>query len=620
MRNFFTHFKDKRLVLFSLFISLSYLQTTDAQIEAKFEDNKLQNSKFKAREKFYKNRITQSDLSNSDKLAAYDSLIVLCQRENQIEKACNWRIEKSKILIKIGKYSTSFFELKRTCEIIDSLDLQKIPEFEKKKLDCMYNMAKMSLNLGLYDQSVGYLLEILSITNDIDQKIRAYSFLSLLFVNMDKPNLAENYTNKAKKLVNSSLESIDTNTMFIFCNHSGGFYYLKKQYNEAIAQMEKAEFYAKAVKNEEYLLSVYLNLSNIYLSLDERVLSREYLLNVLKICANDATYMHALASQNLAYVYFIDKQYASALKYYQIALDVAQQIDAKKIISGSFIELSDVYKELGDYKKAWEYQKRGYVLKDSVMSSKTMDEIMVQTNNFEQRQEQLEKQILTQNLLVSKLKSKNKTILLSILFLILLVFIVLLCFILKRLFKQEKYNKNLHQTIFSIENSAKDKVSDSTKKLNEDIEFKNRKLTTTSLMLIKANEMVSILKTDVKKLKSMHPNTVAYKEIVAEMDSVLNSHNIDQSWQEFKLYFEQVHSNFFIKLGNMYPDLTQSEQRTCALIFLNLSTKEIASITHRSSRTVETIIYQIRKKMSIPTEEKILLFLQRIFGEEETPS
>lgn len=568
-----------------------------------------------ARIKFYKDFIQQPNLSNSIKLETYDSLLKLYRIQGNFENFVFLRIEKATLLNKTGKYLESFIESKGAVKNIDSLKLDKKPAFERKRMDCLYDMARMSLNLGVYDQSVRYLLDLLSYSNDANYHIRAYSLLSLLFINMDKPMYAENYMNQATKLMGSHSKEIDSLSMFIFYNHYGGLFYAKKQYNAAINELEKAETLAKTFKNPDYLLAVYLNLSNIYLDLDERDLSRNYLLNILNLCKDETSYLHALAIQNIAYLYALDKQFSVSLQYYQKALQVAREIDAKKLLGAICLEMSDVYKEVNDYKKAWEYQRQGYLLKDSVMNAKALEDIMIRTSNFEQRQDKLDKQILTESLVITTLKNRNKTIVLWALFLALSILIISLFIILRRLFRQERSNQNLHQTISSIADTTQKEVSNTAQKLNQDIELKNRKLVTTSLMLVKSNEMVSVLKNDVKKMKAMHQNTTC-KEILDEMDSILKTHSMDQNWEEFKLYFEQIHPDFFTILNTICPELSNGEQRTCALIYLNLNAKEIASITHRSVRTVETVMYQIRKKLNIPKEEKILPFLLLLFGKE----
>ncbi|MDR1739137.1 MAG: hypothetical protein LBR45_00060 [Bacteroidales bacterium] len=43
-----------------------------------------------------------------------------------------------------------------------------------------------------------------------------------------------------------------------------------------------------------------------------------------------------------------------------------------------------------------------------------------------------------------------------------------------------------------------------------------------------------------------------------------------------------------------------------------MSSKEIAQITNRSVRTIETAVYKIRKKLSIPTEMRLSEFLHNL--------
>lgn len=146
--------------------------------------------------------------------------------------------------------------------------------------------------------------------------------------------------------------------------------------------------------------------------------------------------------------------------------------------------------------------------------------------------------------------------------------------------------------------------------LHADTETKSRQLATTNLQLVQAAEIITECKNAVKKLKVQKPSE--NKETILEMESMLNSFNIDSAWEEFELYFNQIHQSFFKNLYQRCPELSRTEVRICALIVLNLSTKEIATITHRASKTIETSIYQIRKKMNIPLETRTLNFLQSL--------
>ena len=151
--------------------------------------------------------------------------------------------------------------------------------------------------------------------------------------------------------------------------------------------------------------------------------------------------------------------------------------------------------------------------------------------------------------------------------------------------------------------------------LPEDIESKNKKLAKISLMLSQQNHTLEYYGQALKKMKSL--STYAdCKPILQEMEKMLRLYDPDQIWQEFSVHFEELHPRFFQRLQSRYPNLTPNESRICALLFLNMSNKEIASITHRSARTVEAVIYQIRKKLSIPLSERTQSFLLNALTEE----
>ena len=63
----------------------------------------------------------------------------------------------------------------------------------------------------------------------------------------------------------------------------------------------------------------------------------------------------------------------------------------------------------------------------------------------------------------------------------------------------------------------------------------------------------------------------------------------DNLWEMFDTYFKQVNQSFFNNLFRIQPNLTNAEIRMAALILLNLNSKEIATLTNRSVRTVESI-------------------------------
>ena len=68
-------------------------------------------------------------------------------------------------------------------------------------------------------------------------------------------------------------------------------------------------------------------------------------------------------------------------------------------------------------------------------------------------------------------------------------------------------------------------------------------------------------------------------------------------------------SVFFRNLQERYPQLTSSDLKFCALLRLNLSTKDIAKFANISVRGVESARLRLRKKFALTTEQNLVEFL-----------
>lgn len=80
-----------------------------------------------------------------------------------------------------------------------------------------------------------------------------------------------------------------------------------------------------------------------------------------------------------------------------------------------------------------------------------------------------------------------------------------------------------------------------------------------------------------------------------------------QNSPEFLTRFNDYNPHFTEKLLKI-SNLKSSEIRFCAYLYLNFSTKDIAEYTHTSVRTVQTKKYNLRKKLSIPSDVDIYLW------------
>ena len=83
-------------------------------------------------------------------------------------------------------------------------------------------------------------------------------------------------------------------------------------------------------------------------------------------------------------------------------------------------------------------------------------------------------------------------------------------------------------------------------------------------------------------------------------------------WLKFEEDFVLHHPDFLKNLLMEYPFLSTTEMYVCAMIRSGLPSREIANILGISERTVENHRTNIRRKISLNHNEKILSFFYKI--------
>ncbi|MEG1762336.1 MAG: hypothetical protein RR256_01860 [Bacteroidales bacterium] len=124
-------------------------------------------------------------------------------------------------------------------------------------------------------------------------------------------------------------------------------------------------------------------------------------------------------------------------------------------------------------------------------------------------------------------------------------------------------------------------------------------------MFAKFTELISSIDKKTKELKIVSPPNNKSKPIFADIEDLLKQFSPDQGWNEFETYFKQVDTEFFKNLKENYPNLTPNENRLCALIHLNMSTKEIAALTHRSFQSINIAKFRLKKKIGLDSDQSL---------------
>ena len=131
------------------------------------------------------------------------------------------------------------------------------------------------------------------------------------------------------------------------------------------------------------------------------------------------------------------------------------------------------------------------------------------------------------------------------------------------------------------------------KKGKELLALKNKELAVTALQMVEKDEFLKDIAERLKELEG----TAEKPEIKQVLKSISN--NKSDNWKEFKLRFTAVNETFYHKITTMYPKLSQADQKICALIKLNFSSKEMSRLLGISVESVHTTRYRVRKKMKL---------------------
>lgn len=144
--------------------------------------------------------------------------------------------------------------------------------------------------------------------------------------------------------------------------------------------------------------------------------------------------------------------------------------------------------------------------------------------------------------------------------------------------------------------------------LESDLRFKSKELSSVVMTNIAHQEFLKSLKEEIQEQKlSGQYNRKNIDKLLRLVDSNLVSD--EEGWGAFQANFDCIHENFFRNLKEKYPDLTSGDLRFCALLRLNMPTKDIAKLLNISTRGVDAARYRLRKKFELSAKENLVHFL-----------
>jgi tetratricopeptide (TPR) repeat protein len=143
-------------------------------------------------------------------------------------------------------------------------------------------------------------------------------------------------------------------------------------------------------------------------------------------------------------------------------------------------------------------------------------------------------------------------------------------------------------------------------KLKGDIEKAQGDLSQQTLHMVRMNNCLNDIESQILSSKE------ASKSFKSILKTIKYNKSLDKEWEHFNLYFGNVHRDFFESLTSLGSKLSNHEQRVCALIRLNLSNQEIATLLNIETRSVIMLKYRIKKKLNLDEATDLREFLLKI--------
>ncbi|NAY93159.1 tetratricopeptide repeat protein [Muricauda sp. JGD-17] len=279
-------------------------------------------------------------------------------------------------------------------------------------------------------------------------------------------------------------------------------------------------------------------------------------------------------------LYTEKNEMSKAFENFDKAISMADSI-------GSLVELKDGYygrsmarEQNKQFDKALEDIKKFITINDSIFNETKSKQIEELRTIYET--EQKEQQIALQQKEITVLEQKAE---ISTLQKILLAGLLVIFFFAFYGVRQKLKRKKLEK-----------------EKVDVELAFKRKELTTHALHLAKKNEVLEGLKQKAEALKEKEESKNGYQQLIRTINFDLQD---DNNWENFSRYFEEVHKDFNSNVKSKYPQVTSNELRLLALLKMNLSSKEIANILNISPEGIKKARYRLRKKLDITTEDSL---------------
>lgn len=475
---------------------------------------------------------------------------------------------------------------------------------------CLQQMGQVCYYLGNYSQALDFHQKADKIFREKKIKERVADNLGdmgILYYYNRQPLLARKQYDEALTIYSRSGNSEGVATIF---GKIGHLYEKQHSYDSAFYFQRLALDQYSRMSKKQGMAKIYENIGSIYEDLQRYDSAYDYFISSLRFYEQaDEEVASIEVLNNLGDVYRKTGRYKEAFVQTNKALALAKKTNDLYEEGAAYRDLGKTWNLLGRDDSAYHYLELSRRVTIDIYSKEINRQTAFLSVLFD---------IGKKNDEIVQLENEKKiTTIITVAVVIVVSLLVVLGWVVisrQRLkIRNEQVlheqNRHIYETQKTLMETALKNKELQEDKLLQELEIKKKGLTTYTLHVIQKNQLLedlgARLETMVKDDKRDHKKQL--QQLVRQINLNFNQ---DQYWNEFRGVFEQVHQQFFDNLKKHSSDLTGNDLRLIALIKLNLSSKDIATLLGISQDSLRVSRYRLRKKLGIEQGESLTGFVQ----------
>ena len=360
-------------------------------------------------------------------------------------------------------------------------------------------------------------------------------------------------------------------------------------YDETIELTLRAEALCKEYEFKALLINIYLNASMQALEHNHIDDAKRYLDSAYPLLSNfkeRGYYYSASGFYNL-----ITENTPQAIDDLKLSIELLGHSDFNNKNVHSYFLLQDIYFNEGRYREAYEAlmafaetYTRQHNASNVVKLSMLINDMELAQADERLKQHQRETQ---QKEEYNKLLTRIHTAVIC--------FIAAIAILALLLWRMQRKNSRL--------NSAK---------AEQELRYKNEIIKIQQLQQYEEQNNMGKLSEELMHAVNIVDNREMRTTLRRIIHRLRKSHDTSDNWAEVEKTLASNNDNFFENLLKEYPNLTKNERKLCTLIHMNLSTKEIANITHQSIGSINVARSRLRHKFNLTdSDTSLIAFLDK---------